>query len=82
FVPCRRTVREWVTEERSHKRVVQERVQSGELYFLPDRFALDWQMRTELRYRGIYNARLYHVDNKGAGYLQPPAHSAIQEDLE
>ena len=63
-------------------RVLQEREQRGELYFLPDRFALDGQMRTELRYRGIYQARLYHVDNKVAGYFQVPAHYGIEEDLE
>lgn len=81
-VPYRRTVREWVTEEKTEKRVLQEREQRGELYFLPDRFALDGQMRTELRYRGIYQARLYHVDNKVAGYFQVPAHYGIEEDLE
>ncbi|MFU1925012.1 inner membrane CreD family protein, partial [Klebsiella pneumoniae] len=59
-------------------RVLQEREQRGELYFLPDRFALDGQMRTELRYRGIYQARLYHVDNKVAGYFQVPAHYGIE----
>lgn len=80
-VPYRRTVREWVTEEKTEKRVLQEREQRGELYFLPDRFALDGQMRTELRYRGIYQARLYHVDNKVAGYFQVPAHYGIEEDL-
>lgn len=57
----RRTVREW-SPRRRPRGVLQEREQRGELYFLPDRFALDGQMRTELRYRGIYQAAksLYH----------------------
>ncbi|MFP8913307.1 inner membrane CreD family protein, partial [Pseudomonas aeruginosa] len=81
-VPYRRTVREWVTEEKTEKRVLQEREQRGELYFLPDRFALDGQMRTELRYRCIYHARLSHGNTKFAAYFQVPAPSAIEYHLE
>ncbi len=73
-VPYPSTIRAWVAVDKtSQKRVLQEREQRGELYFLPDGFSLDGQMRTELRHRGIYQARLFHVDSKVGGSFQVPA---------
>ncbi|MGV8604917.1 inner membrane CreD family protein, partial [Pseudomonas aeruginosa] len=40
------------------------------------------QPRTELHYRGIYKAPLYHRDNKVAGSIKAPEHYGIEEGLE
>jgi inner membrane protein len=52
-VPYVRSVLEWERDERSGTRAG-KREKRGQLYFLPERFALNGRMTTELRHRGIY----------------------------
>jgi inner membrane protein len=51
------------------------------LYFLPERFELDGQIQTELRSRGIYEARLFHAQNHISGHFSVPAQLGIKEDF-
>jgi len=80
-VPYSRIVRDWRIDKESQQRVLQEREVRGKLYFLPETFALDGQMRTELRHRGIYEARLFHAENRISGSFSLPANYGIDEDL-
>src|SRR5690606_33957541 len=63
-VPYRKRVRTWKTHDKTGERYMVESQREGRLYFLPDRLSLDGDLGTELRKRGIYEARLYHVDSK------------------
>ncbi|MCY1271383.1 Inner membrane protein CreD [compost metagenome] len=80
-VPYRRTVREWKTRESTGERVLEEREVRSRLYFLPERFALDGEVKTELRYRGIYQARLFHGTSRISGRFEVPAQFGIREDF-
>ncbi|MNO70302.1 Inner membrane protein CreD [compost metagenome] len=80
-VPYSRTVREWHVDKETKKRTLEEREYRGRLYFLPETFELDGQMRTELRHRGIYEARLYHADSRISGHFLLPANYGIDENL-
>ena len=72
IVPYRRTIQvsrhSDVTQQR-YEEPVEER---GRLYFLPDQFALDGEVHTEVRARGIYEARLYHATNTIKGNFVLP----------
>ncbi|SDL18247.1 cell envelope integrity protein CreD [Pseudomonas indica] len=81
-VPYRRTVREWKVHETTGQRYLDEKEIRNRLYFLPERFVLDGEMKTELRYRGIYQARLYHGNNQISGRFEIPEHFGISEHLE
>ncbi|MGH8380654.1 cell envelope integrity protein CreD [Pseudomonas sp.] len=79
-VPYRKTERRWKTEDGN---TFQESKQvSGHLYFLPEIFELKSGIDTELRSRGIYQARLFHADNHISGQFKVPAHWGITEDFE
>ncbi|CAD5106576.1 cell envelope integrity protein CreD [Zestomonas carbonaria] len=78
-VPYRRTVREWKTHEKSGERFLEEREVRSRLYFLPERFVLDGEVKTELRYRGIYEARLFHSASRISGRFELPAQFGIRE---
>ncbi|WP_342623979.1 cell envelope integrity protein CreD [Pseudomonas alkylphenolica] len=79
-VPYRKTERRWKTEEGN---TFQETKQvSGHLYFLPETFELKSGIDTELRSRGIYQARLFHADNHISGQFKVPANWGINQDLE
>lgn len=80
IVPYTKTERYWSVDEKKEK-FIEERQVTGELRFLPDVLRLDGQLKTELRQRGIYTARLYHADNKIDGTFILPAHYGITEDL-
>ena len=80
-VPYRKTVREWKLNEKLNKRYEVTREERGRLYFLPDRFELDGKVQTELRARGIYQARLFHADNRISGRFELPAQWGITEDF-
>jgi len=54
--------------------------QRGRLYFLPDRFDLDGKVQTEVRSRGIYEARLYHASNRITGTFEIPEHFGLGND--
>ncbi len=76
-VPYRKVVRIWKTNEKTNKRYQETGEERGQLYFLPERFELDGKVQTELRSRGIYEARLYHADNHISGLFSIPAQLGI-----
>jgi inner membrane protein len=80
-VPYRKTVRTWKTNEKTNQRYQDVGEERGRLYFLPERFELDGQVQTELRSRGIYEARLFHADNRISGSFSVPAQLGIKEDF-
>jgi inner membrane protein len=80
-VPYRRVMHEWQKQEGSAERVQKEHTVSGQLTFLPETFKLDGEIKTELRSRGIYQARLYHANNKLSGVFEVPAQYGIATDL-
>ncbi|WP_085586790.1 MULTISPECIES: cell envelope integrity protein CreD [unclassified Pseudomonas] len=80
-VPYRKTVRIWKTNEKTNQRYEELSEARGRLYFLPERFELDGQVQTELRARGIYEARLFHADNRLSGHFSLPAQLGIKEDF-
>ncbi|MGH8485768.1 MAG: cell envelope integrity protein CreD, partial [Pseudomonas sp.] len=55
---------------------------SGFLYFLPETFELDGSAQTELRSRGIYEARLFHANSRISGQFKVPANWGITDDLQ
>ncbi|WP_260963244.1 cell envelope integrity protein CreD [Pseudomonas citri] len=76
-VPYRRDVRVWNTNEKTGVRFQETVEQRGELYFLPEQFELDGQVRTETRARGIYEARLFHADNRIDGRFKVPENYGV-----
>ncbi|WP_455922049.1 cell envelope integrity protein CreD [Pseudomonas putida] len=80
-VPYRKTEREWKTDEKTGSRYQEESHYAGRLYFLPQRFDLAADLRTELRARGIYEARLYHASNHIEADFQLPAQLGITDNL-
>ena len=80
-VPYRKVVRTWKLNEKTNQRYQELGEERGRLYFLPERFELDGQVQTELRKRGIYEARLFHADNRISGHFSLPAQLGIKEDF-
>ena len=80
-VPYRKTVREWKTRDKTGERYLEESEVGGRLYFLPERLSVGGDIRTELRARGIYQARLFHSDSHLAGHFELPANFGVTEDL-
>ncbi len=80
-VPYRKVVRTWKTNEKTNQRYEELGEERGRLYFLPERFELDGQVQTEMRARGIYQARLFHADNRINGHFSLPAQLGIKEDF-
>jgi inner membrane protein len=80
-VPYRKVVRTWKTNEKTNKRYQEIGEERGRLYFLPERFELDGEVQTELRKRGIYEARLFHAENRINGHFSLPAQLGIKEDF-
>ncbi|MFW9081856.1 cell envelope integrity protein CreD [Pseudomonas sp. P2757] len=80
-VPYRKVVRTWKTKEKSDERYQEIGEERGRLYFLPERFELDGKVQTELRARGIYEARLFHADTRINGHFSLPAQLGIKEDF-
>lgn len=80
-VPYRKVVRTWKTNEKTNQRYEDIGEERGRLYFLPERFELDGQVQTELRKRGIYEARLFHADNRINGHFSLPAQLGIKENF-
>ncbi|WP_282359310.1 cell envelope integrity protein CreD [Pseudomonas sp. PS01303] len=80
-VPFRKVMRTWKTNEKTNKRYQEIGEERGRLYFLPERFELDGQVQTELRKRGIYEARLFHADNRINGHFSLPAQLGIKENF-
>ncbi|PCR98535.1 cell envelope integrity protein CreD [Pseudomonas fluorescens] len=80
-LPYRKVVRTWKTKEKTDERYQEIGEERGRLYFLPERFELDGQVQTELRARGIYEARLFHADNRISGHFSLPTQLGIKEDF-
>ncbi|WP_434709260.1 cell envelope integrity protein CreD [Pseudomonas sp. R1-1] len=80
-VPYRKVVRTWKTNEKTNQRYEEVGEERGRLYFLPERFELDGQVETELRKRGIYEARLFHADNRINAHFTVPAQLGIKENF-
>lgn len=79
-VPYRKTERVWKIQD--GKSFQETRVRSDYLAFLPETFVLDADAKTELRSRGIYQARLYHADSRISGQFKVPANWGIKNDLD
>ena len=80
-VPYRKVMRNWKTREKNGEQYLELSEERGRLYFLPERFELDGQVQTERRARGIYEARLFHADNRISGHFSLPAQLGITEDF-
>jgi inner membrane protein len=81
-VPYRKRVRSWKTHEKTGERYLVESQSQGRLYFLPERLGVDGELGTELRRRGIYEARLYHLDSRVSANFALPANYGISEGVE
>lgn len=80
-VPYRKVVRTWKTNEKTNVRYQELGEARGQLYFLPERFELDGQVKTELRARGIYQARLFHANSRISGQFAVPEQLGIKDDF-
>lgn len=80
-LPYRKALREWKTHTKTGQRYLEESEERGRLYFLPERFVMGGEVTTELRARGIYQARLYHSNNRISGHFELPAQFGISEDF-
>ncbi|MBX8590723.1 cell envelope integrity protein CreD [Pseudomonas cichorii] len=80
-VPYRKVVRVWKTNAQTNESYLESAQEKGHLYFLPERFELDGKIQTELRSRGIYEARLYHAENRVSGQFVLPENFGITENL-
>lgn len=81
MLPYIKTTHEWKTNEKIGERYSEKRQRRGRLYFLPERFVLEGQVGTELRARGIYEARLYRSDSQVSGHFRLPARLGLGDDL-
>ena len=79
-VPYRKTERVWKTQD--GKSFQETYVRSDYLAFLPETFDLDADASTELRTRGIYEARLYLANSRISGQFKVPANWGIKNDLD
>lgn len=82
IVPYRKLTRIWKLNAESRERYQETVEEKGRLYFLPERFELDGKVQTEVRSRGIYEARLYHADNTLSGQFVLPEHFGLGNDFE
>ncbi len=70
-IPYRKQVGVWHTRE-DGSRYQQFKDVAGRLYLLPERFVVEGRLTTEARQRGIYQARLYHGQNRFSGHFAIP----------
>ena len=75
-IPYEKTVREWRANDRG-ERHLEDREVSGQLRFLPESFRLEGDVPTELRSRGIYQARLYHAKLRIRADFDVPLHFGL-----
>ncbi len=80
-LPYTKVLHEWKTQAKTGERYLEQRQVRGRLYFLPERFELNGRVVTELRARGIYQARLYHSDNQVSGRFELPARFGLGDEL-
>lgn len=81
-VPYHKKIREWKSSPDSSARYQEEKLIPGFIYLLPEIFNLNGKVHTEIRKRGIYEARLYHSDNKVSGTYVIPARWGIVDDID
>ncbi len=81
-VPYRKIERQWKTPEGGGALYQDVKTVNGHLYFLPETFDLNARIDTELRSRGIYEARLYHAENRINGQFQIPVRLGLGNDFE
>jgi inner membrane protein len=79
-VPYEKTVREWRGNDRGERHLEEHEI-SGQLHFLPEHFRLDGDVRTELRARGIYQARLYRANLHLEADFEVPLHYGLDSDV-
>jgi inner membrane protein len=81
IVPYRKLTKVWKPNAESQQRYLETVEERGRLYFLPERFELKGDVQTEVRERGIYEARLYHADNEIKGHFVLPRHFGLGDDF-
>ncbi len=79
-VPYSKYERVWKVQD--GKSYQETQIHKSYLAFLPDSFVLDGTASTELRSRGIYEARLYHAQSRISGRFKIPANWGITSDLD
>ncbi|NIF26265.1 cell envelope integrity protein CreD [Pantoea sp. Tr-811] len=79
-VPYRKYQRRWIVKD--GESVEETSTLSGHLYFLPETFDADLGVDTELRARGIYQARLFHAKGRISGRFKLPHHWGIDKDFD
>lgn len=67
--------------DNNHKMTERTQVIRDALYFLPEHFHINGQLTSELRYRGIYSARLYLAETLIDADYVIPANYGIRHDL-
>ncbi|QXH51931.1 cell envelope integrity protein CreD [Pseudomonas fakonensis] len=77
-VPYRKYERRWI--DKDGQSTQETSTVSGNLYFLPETLDVDMGAETELRARGIYQARLFHTKGRISGRFKLPDHWGIDED--
>ncbi len=80
-VPYSKVVRT-VSYNKKNEKVIEESTVNGKLKFLPELFILNGDLKTELRNRGIYSARLYHSNNTISGEFSIPKDFGVVDDLQ
>lgn len=79
-VPYRKYQRRWINKD--GEAVQETSTVAGYLYFLPETFDVDSQVDTELRARGIYQARLFHARSRISGRFKLPERWGIDKDYD
>ncbi|MEX5587780.1 cell envelope integrity protein CreD [Pseudomonas urmiensis] len=79
-VPYRKYERRWIDKD-GHS-VQETTTVNGHLYFLPETFDAEIGIDTELRSRGIYQARLFHAKSQISGHFKLPERWGIDKDYE
>lgn len=80
-IPYVKRVKAWDTNPATNKSTEDYVEVPGQLYFLPEAFAVDGILTTEKRTRGIYQARLYRADNTISGHFAVPENYGIDDDI-
>jgi inner membrane protein len=78
-VPYEKTIKEWKEDAATGNRHSEERQVSGQILILPEVFRVEGAVPTELRRRGIYEARLYHANVRIQASFQLPAQYGVAD---
>lgn len=80
-LPFSKKVTQWRLDAKTNVRLQEEVVQHGQQVFLPEQFEFNGNLTTEIRSRGIYEARLYHADTELRGKFLMPKNFGLTDDL-